>query len=146
MKKYIALSLLVAVIFGVGGVSPVFVKKAEAATVTAMNLLKSVSILGISVIPSGGSKFTMVDMDNEPEEHYVVTLPTLDGNNGLLYIVKRPLADSPYAIIVQAASGDLIDAGALSDAVLDENGEYVQLVADTTNGTWWVVGFGVIAY
>lgn len=111
----------------------------KAASIYSTNLLKSVDLLGFSLLEAESFKFFLVDMDGATGD-MVVNLPTLEGNDGLVYVIKR-LGASEEVAYALPASGDKIEM-MNTDWVLSNSGHFFILVADEENGTWWVVSEG----
>lgn len=116
------------------------VNQVNATTVSLTNMFASVSLLGQSIVLNGSAKFEVIDMDGATD-HVHTYLPEADENNGNLIIYKRAGTETSYVTIVNPYSGDTIDGDEeLSSWNLNAPGNYVTLLGDATNDTWWVVG------
>lgn len=112
---------------------------------TTMNLLRSVSVLGVSVTPSGGAKFVFFDNPNATTTQYY-NLPALSGLNGQIYILKGAGMQG-YPVEIRPADGEKIEGITNQGFIIGDNpGEYFQFVADENNDTWWITGNGYSGY
>ena len=118
---------------------------AYAQSESSTDLLKSVNVLGVSLVRSSSVKLYVVDTSNQTTSQDI-TLPTLNGNNGLIYAFKvtNPQNDLSY-FRVHPASGEKIEG--ITDKYWqlgdDGAGEFAILAADEANGTWWLISQGM---
>ncbi len=132
---FAALSLVVLIGFGV--VNP---SVARAGSLSSMNLLRSVNVLGISVLQTGSTKLYVSDMSGETSSR-TITLPTLTGNGGLIYTVKQT-GSSSYSTAIVPVSGQKIENITDATVGIANSGDFITLAADENAGTWWVIGVG----
>lgn len=92
-------------------------------------------------------KFSLLDITNASTQNDFF-LPSVDGNNGMVYMIR--VVDREFegnTINVYPATGEKID-GATNDFIYmgdDEmKSEWVMLIADEANDTWWVAAHGHI--
>lgn len=114
----------------------------QAATTQTFSALKSIGILGVGVVQSDSYQFGLIDMsDSTSSIHFI--LPTVEGNTGLIYTVKRT-GSTPYDHfgLVNVQEGEAIDGSEDAEWGLWQAGDYVTLIADEENETWWIIGRG----
>ncbi len=108
------------------------------------NMLKSVDVLGISLVRSASMKMYVVDVTNQSSSQDI-TLPTLTGNGGQVYMIRTFDANNEYHnIAIHPANGEKLNGNINDVWYVGDNGsnEYVTVVADETNSTWWVMNSG----
>ena len=140
-KKSARTYCLTAVICAVAILSVSGAHKAQAFIgFTTMNLFKSVNLLGVNLVTDGSARFILADMNGATSTHNI-TLPSTTGNSGLTYIIKRSGVNE-FGAVINLTSGDTFENTYQTDWGMYNSGDYMTLVADDANDTWWVVNIG----
>lgn len=135
-KKKIITGLFVLCLVVVGGFAMTRAHMAKAVSIFPLQLLKSINILGLSVVQTGSVMFYAADITDATSTQYV-DLPDLTGNHGLIYFVKRIGSANENYTLIRPASGDSIQY--TSDYALFNTGDYAILFGDAENSNWWVL-------
>ncbi len=89
-------------------------------------------------------KFTLIEGNDSVDEQQFI-LPTIEGNDGMIYVV-RYLLDNTHLATVAPQSGEKIEGQEDYLWYLGEgssntnNNDAVILVADEATDSWWVIG------
>ena len=109
------------------------------------NILRSVSVLGISVVRNDSMKMDLVyESEGDGVNDQEIVLPTLSGKDVTVYIVRFFEDSGGYTgtgAYITPDGTDLLDGGtsSLYFGGMYYSRESIVLVADEENSSWWIV-------